>query len=294
MIGQKTRGTLCGIGAAVCYGMNPLGAKFLYAAGLTPDSVLFYRYLFAALLLGGFLLVKRESLRVTLKEALVLGALGVLFAISSLTFFESFELMDTGLACTLLFVYPVMVALIMALCFHERLRWMSILAIALGLGGVLLLCRTSGGESQGLGILLVMISSLAYALYIVVVNRAKLALSASKLTFYVMAVCIPCVFIHLGVSGAFVPQALTSAPMVGWALMLALVPTVFSLVLMALAVRLIGSTPTAVMGALEPVTAVLIGITLFGESLTGRLLVGIGLILSAVTLIVLGKAQTSK
>ena len=50
--------------------------------------------------------------------------------------------------------------------------------------------------------------------------------------------------------------------------MLALIPTVVSLVLMTVAVHAIGSTPTAVMGALEPLTAVVIGVTIFGELFT--------------------------
>ena len=71
--------------------------------------------------------------------------------------------------------------------------------------------------------------------------------------------------------------------------MLALIPTVVSLVLMTVAVHAIGSTPTAVMGALEPLTAVVIGVTIFGELFTARLAAGI-LILLAVTLIVAGKS----
>ena len=70
---------------------------------------------------------------------------------------------------------------------------------------------------------------------------------------------------------------------------LGLVPTVLSLVLMTIAVHEVGATPTAIMGALEPLTAVAIGVMVFGESLTLRLVIGIVLILFAVLLIVLGK-----
>ena len=59
---------------------------------------------------------------------------------------------------------------------------------------------------------------------------------------------------------------------------------------MVVAVHEIGSTPTAVLGALEPLTAVILGVTLFGERLTVGLSVGIMLILSAVVLIVLGNS----
>ena len=106
---EKSKGTLCGIVAAVSYGMNPLGALSLYRAGINTNSVLFYRYALAAVLLAALLLVQKTSLRITRREFSVLGLLGVMFAVSSLTLFMSFHYMDAGIASTLLFVYPVMV-----------------------------------------------------------------------------------------------------------------------------------------------------------------------------------------
>jgi drug/metabolite transporter (DMT)-like permease len=73
--------------------------------------------------------------------------------------------------------------------------------------------------------------------------------------------------------------------------MLGLVPTVLSLIFMVKAVKIIGSTPTAILGALEPVTAVAIGVLVFGEVLTGRLIVGIFLILGSTVLIALKKGK---
>ena len=73
--------------------------------------------------------------------------------------------------------------------------------------------------------------------------------------------------------------------------MLGLVPTVLSLIFMVKAVKIIGSTPTAILGALEPVTAVTIGVLVFGEVLTGRLIAGILLILGSTVLIALKKGK---
>lgn len=291
MFGKQAQGIICGIAAAVCYGMNPLGATALYAGGLTPDSALFYRYAFAALLLGAWVAARGESFRLTRREAAALALLGALFALSSLTFFASFRVMDTGLACTLLFIYPVMVAAIMAACFGERLTWATAAALALGLGGIGLLCRGGDGGATGAGVALVMASSLAYALYIVALNRARLACSAEKLTFYVLLFCLPFVLLHEALAGHPLPQPLTTLPLLLWALMLAVVPTLLSLVLMARAVRLVGSTPTAILGALEPLTAVALGVTFLGETLTPRLCAGILLILGAVALITLAKPR---
>lgn len=132
---EKSKGTLCGIVAAVSYGMNPLGALSLYRAGINTNSVLFYRYALAAVLLAALLLVQKTSLRITRREFSVLGLLGVMFAVSSLTLFMSFHYMDAGIASTLLFVYPVMVAVIMAIFFRERISLVTVLSISLALCG---------------------------------------------------------------------------------------------------------------------------------------------------------------
>ena len=286
---EKSKGTLCGIVAAVSYGMNPLGALSLYRAGINTNSVLFYRYALAAVLLAALLLVQKTSLRITRREFSVLGLLGVMFAVSSLTLFMSFHYMDAGIASTLLFVYPVMVAVIMAIFFRERISLVTVLSLALC--GIALLYRGEGGAVLNTaGVVLVMASSLSYALYIVVVNRASLNMSSVKLTFYVLLFGVAAIVLYSLCCPDQPLQLLSTPSMWGWAAMLALIPTVVSLVLMTVAVHAIGSTPTAVMGALEPLTAVVIGVTIFGELFTARLATGIGLILLAVTLIVAGKS----
>lgn len=289
---SRLKGILCGVGAAVSYGMNPLGALPLYADGINTTTVLFYRYGLAVILLGLFMAVERKSFSITLKEFAILVPLGVLFALSSLTLFASFHFMDAGVASTLLFVYPVMVAIIMAVFFKERITFVTVLSILLSLSGIALLYRGGdGGVLDTTGVLLVMLSSLTYALYIVIVNKSSLRMSSLKLTFYVLLVGVllitSCSFFGDGETRI---QILTTPSMWLHASILAVFPTIVSLLLMVVAVHEIGSTPTAVIGALEPLTAVMLGVTLFGEELTLRLSVGITLILSAVILIILGNS----
>ena len=287
----KVKGTFYGVVSAVCYGMNPLGGLFLYRDGVNTDSVLFYRFSIAALVLFGLLITEGESLRVKVRELGVLAVLGILFATSSLTLYSSFHHMDAGVASTLLFVYPVMVALLMSIFFREKLTAATVVSILMALSGVGLLYKGDGNMALStVGVVLVLISSLSYALYIIVVNGASLRISSVKMTFYVLLFCIATIVVHSACGQGHSLQLLTTPRMWAFAVLLALVPTVISLVFMTKAVHAIGSTPTAIMGALEPLTAVIIGITVFGEIFTLRLAAGIALILAAFMIIIVGKS----
>ena len=115
-------------------------------------------------------------------------------------------------------------------------------------------------------------------------------MSAFKINFYVLFYCAlgNLVFALVSGQGIDLPPTPRAWFFVGW---LAVVPAIMALVMMVYAAKYIGSTPTAILGALEPLTAVLIGIFLFGDLFSLRLLIGIVLILASVTLVVLSKAR---
>lgn len=283
---KKIIGTVCGIGAAVCYGTNPLGALNLYKQGMQTNSVLFYRFGLAWLILAVVMLFRKETLRVSRKEFGTLTLLGVLFTISSLTLYLSFRHMAAGVASTILFTYPVMTAVIMALFFKERVTKRIVSAIVLSLAGVALLYWSDlGGRLSTVGVLLVLASALSYALYIIVVDRSPLPMSSFKINFYVVLYCALGMVVYSLVSQQplMLPQNGTSWFYVGW---LAIVPAIMALVMMVYAAKYIGSTATAIIGALEPLTAVMIGVLVFGELFGMRLAIGIALILASVVVIV--------
>ena len=287
-------GAVCGVLAAVSYGMNPLGALPLYAEGVATETVLLYRFGFAIPLLAAFMILTRHSFHLTRRAAVLTIALGGLFAASSLTFYSSFQRMHVGVVCTILFVYPVMTAAIMAILYKEKVTAKTIVSIALALGGISFL-SLSGGELkvEFWGLVLVLISALTYAVYIVVVNRSKVRLPVSSLTFWVLVFCW--LFIaswSLVSSGPFAafhwPHNLKQW---GLGIFLALVPTLLSLLFMVVSDKRLGSTPTAILGALEPVTAVCVSVFVFGDPFTWRLGVGM-LCVGAAAIIIL--CQTKK
>lgn len=292
---SKIRGSICGILAAISYGTNPLGALGLQKAGITTGSILFYRFAIALLFLGGLLLIRKVSLAVSLKELSIMALLGILFSISSLGLFLSFNYMEAGIASTILFVYPVIVAVLMSIFFKEKATLTTIVSILLSLGGIALLYQGDGGENLSLiGIMFVLLSSTTYAVYIIITNKMPLALSPVKITFYSLIFATLTVVAYSLTAPERHIQWLTSLAEWGYAVFLAVVPTVISLILITIAAKEVGSTSTAIMGALEPLTAVLIGVLLFGERVTLKLAIGIVLIMGAVLLIIIGNVRTSR
>ena len=276
--------------SAICYGTNPLGALHLYAQNYSPETVLFYRFFTAALLLLTVMLAKGSRFKITLRECGALVAFGFLFAVSSLTYYASFKYMDAGLASTLLFLYPLEVSVLMAIFFKEKIKLWTVVSIVVSMAGIALLYR--GGDGVALstvGLALVFASSISYAVYMVMANRINLQMGSVKMTFYAICFCLVFLLLYSVTLGSGLPPVLTEATSWGWGFMLGLVPTVLSLIFMVKAVKSIGSTPTAILGALEPVTAVSIGVLVFGEILTSRLIAGIILILGSVVLIAVKK-----
>ncbi len=288
----KFKGVMFGVIAAIAYGTNPLFSLPLYAEGMTPDSVLFYRYGIGSLLLGAILLLRGESLRIRRKEMPLLFLFGILFAVSSLSLFKSFLYMDAGIASTILFVYPVLVAVIMSVFFKEKASWLTYGCILLALLGIALLYKGDGRTTLNtVGMMLVGVSALLYALYIVTVGHSAIKdMSSAKMTFWIITFGT-IVFV---VSTGFLTELQPIPPTVsGWGNILgeAVVPTIVSIMFINISIKNIGATYVAIIGALEPVTALVIGILVFHEVFTFRIAVGALLILVAVTLVVSGKTM---
>lgn len=285
---DKFRGYVLGCIASVSYGLNPLFALPLYATGMQVDSVLFYRYAFAVAMMAVMMKLNGKSFALKRGEVAPLIVMGLLFSCSSLFLFQSFNYMDAGVASTILFVYPVMVAVIMAVFFKERVGKIKVAAIAMAVAGIAMLYKGEGGVSlSATGVAYVLASSLVYALYIVGVNHSVLkTMSGLKMTFYAILFGMSIYVVRLHGCTELQPLSGTSQ----WvnALGLALFPTLLSLVAITKAIHHIGATPAAILGALEPVTALFVGVVVFGERLTGGNIVGVLLILAAVTLIVVG------
>lgn len=280
---MKLRGYMLGVISAVSYGLIPIFILPIKQAHFSMDITLFYRFFFSALMVGGYLMYSRQNFRVNKKEALILAILGICYALSSEFLFIGYDFLTAGIASTVLFIYPVIVALIMFFFYKEKLNRLSIISLLLAFAGVIVLCLKGNGlEINFAGLGIVMLSALFYALYMVIVNKSNLKVSGFKLTFYSM-LFTSMFFMTKSVIGNESFVIPSTAIFLNF-LIFAFLTTVISSLCLVYAIKNIGSTPVAILGALEPVVAVMVSVLIFHENFTINLLIGITLILLGVIL----------
>ena len=292
---RRVIGLLCGIVAGVSYGTNPLFAKPLLESGVPVVVMLFFRYALSATLLGIWMVLNGEKLSTSRRELGLLVVLGLLFAGSSIFLFASYEFIPSGLATTLVYLYPVFVALIMVFL-HFYPSWQTWLSIIATFGGIILLSSSSQGADIRLpGIFLAVLSALSYAHYLIIVNRSSGIKNVSErtITFYALATGTVLFFILRLFQGGSIMEGVDTpadwANLVG----LAIVPTILSLLTLAVSTRFIGPTKTSILGVFEPLTAILIGTALFGEPLTWKMGLGIAICVAAVVFMILKPGKTA-
>lgn len=286
---KKLIGYLAGILSGISYGSNPLFGKALIESGVPIMVMLFFRYSLAAVFLAILMSVQKESFRVKKSEFGILVLLGLFFAGSSATLFCSYQFIPSGLATTLVYLYPVIVALMMVFL-RIYPSWQTWVAILATFGGILLLSAPSGNASFNIvGILLAAGSALCYSFYLVIVNRNKRIKNVSEhtLTLYSLLTGTILFAIVLAIRGEGLLTGIDSAADWGNLIGLAIMPTMISMLTLAISTRYIGPTKTAVLGVFEPLTAILIGTLMFSEPLTPRMAAGIAVCVGAVIFLIL-------
>ena len=277
-----------GIITGITYGLNPLFGVPLMKNGMPVESILFFRYAIAVLILGVVLLSDRQNFKVSWKQFGILLVLGVLYTASSTFLFKSYNYIPSGLATTLVFLFPVLVAVIMVFL-RVVPSWQVWVAIVATFIGVIIMTQSdSTREIDTVGVLLSLGSALSYAFFVVIINRNKAIsnISNSLLTFYVLLVGAIFFLSRVVATGGNLTVGIETKVdclnLVG----LAVLPTIVSTATLAVATRNIGATKASVLGVFEPITAILVGTLVFGEALTNNIIVGILIAMFAVTFMI--------
>ena len=300
---SRAAGYILGLASSAAFGMIPLFTLPMMSDGIPSQTALVYRFVIASVVMWLILRLRGEKLSVPPLALCKLFFLSSMYLLAVALYFSALSFMSSGAVATIQFLYPVLVMLIMIVFFHEQFYWHIGVAVVLAIVGVALLSLGPGlepalndgaaratrppfGSDLFWGVLLSLLSGLCNGLYFIGIQVARLPkISGLTMTFYVM------------VFGSFFcfANAIVASSLVwisGWfdlfmALMLALVTAVFSNFALIMSIRRVGSTLASILGVMEPLTAVIIGIFVFGESFTLQLAGGVVLITTAVFIVVL-------
>ena len=292
---KKRRITLNGIFYAcissASFGFSPLFSIGLLAAGLSNSDVLSYRWALAAIVLRVYAAVKGKTLRInSLDEAWKIALLSGLRALTSVTLLIGYANIASGIASTINFMYPVIVVFWMMLVHGEQKSWINLAAIALSILGVYLMASGDGlkieGGNTALGLACSIISAVSFAAYYILMKRTRAdKIEVVKFTTWIMIMCA----VYFIIGGLIVDGGITlvhDGKLWLYILGLALWSTMISNFTGVKAVRRIGPTLTSILGALQPLTAVILGVLFLDEHLGFKSIAGIVLILTAVLMVV--------
>lgn len=283
---NKITGVTYAVVSSTTFGLIPLFTISLMAVGVSSPTILCYRFLLAAVAMATIMFFSRRSFRLAADEVAVVAILAVLYASTAILLLESYKCIPSGIATTIHFLYPLAVTLTMSWVFKEHISSTIYIAVLLSLVGVALLAwgnHTEGDFRRGVSFALLTVGT--YAAYIVGVMRSRASrVDSIVLTFYVLAFGALLFFLYaMATSGIEAVHSVAS-----WRdlIMLALVCTVLSDYTLILAIKRIGSTRTSILGSMEPLTAVVVGVVYFGERIDTTSVIGLLLVICAVVVVI--------
>ena len=286
---NKLNGFLYGLLSSASFGLIPLFTIPAMREGMNFESILFYRFLFACLALGCILLLDKQSFHIKRKEIPSLMLLAFLYLMSAVFLFWGYKFMASGVATTIHFMYPLAVALAMMCFFREKGSVWVFAAIGMSIVDAVLLSLGNVDFTRGnttLGMVSAAVSVVSYGGYIVGVRKSRaVGIDSTVLTCYVMGLGA----LYFIAGGLVTGGIRIETDGTAWLCILgvALPATAVSNMTLVQAIKRIGPTLTSVFGALEPLTAVVIGVAVFGEPFTVQGAAGILLIVAAVTIVIL-------
>ena len=282
---DKVKGIIYAALSAATFGLIPLYANQAIIDGVNNETILVYRYGIAGIVYAIYLLIRRINMslsRTQMKEVILAGVGG--YGITAFFLMWSYPYMPTGVATAIHFFYPVVVAILMMIFYKERLSMEVRAGIVLAICGVYLLSWTPG-EVKWLGLFFVLMSTVTYGCYITALNRPVLkAMNPDVLTCYVLLFTAVFYLIVALPQGKL--EFVTRPRFLLDMTQLAILSTIVSARLLVAAVKLIGSVPSSVLGTLEPITAIVVGVIYFREQLTYVNYIGLFIVIGAVLVVV--------
>lgn len=266
---------------AIGFGLMPLFARTAYADGLPPLSLLSWRFGIAFLCLLPFL----RAMLAARGDMLVAVLAGAGYMGINLFYFLALQHLTVALTVLILFTYPLFVILIGVIFFRERLTWQTANAALLVLVAAILILAPAGlGEHVNpLAIGMAFIPPVGYAIFVhAAAKRLSRIAIPVRLGGVFLGGLVAMLILGMIMDGHIAMPASTA----GWraTIGLAIVSTVVALGLLLYGAPIAGAERTAIAGASELVTALIVGAVAYHEALEPTMLAGAALIVGAILL----------
>ena len=296
---QKIAGIIFAFVAAIGFSAKAIMVKLAYIDAVDAITLLALRLAFS---LPFFLIVaamanwNKRSQALTAKDKLAVVGLGLIgYYLASYLDFLGLQYISAGLERLILFLYPTMAVLISALIFKYRIGRTAMFALLISYAGIALVFLHDMHVLQHdalSGSVLVFVSALAYAVYLVGAGHTIARIGATRFTAYVMTVaCVACLmqfaFTH-SVTDLNLPSRVY-----GLSIAMAVFSTVLPAFLLAASMRRIGSMHTSMIGSIGPVSTIFLAYIFLGERLSLVQIIGSILVLAGVLMISLKKRVQS-
>ncbi len=279
-----TKGKICLVFSAIIYGAAPLLAKIAYQGGVNEITLTFLRTFLALPLLFILMFQRKQSFMLTIKELVSITVLGLVGGTLGITcLYISYNYISTGLATTLHFIYPLIIVIVSALIYKEKITRAKLAAVMLVTIGIFLFVDLTSMADK-IGVMLAVLSGVFYSFYVIYIGHSDLKyMDYVKLTFYLMIVMSIGTFVFGTVTNNITFDNINA---VGW-IFSALISVLISLGAIPLfqaGVRYEGASTAGIISALEPVTTIILGVAILGEPMGFTQYIGGGLIITGIVL----------
>ncbi|MBQ9673079.1 MAG: EamA family transporter [Ruminococcus sp.] len=283
-------GAVYSVLSAMLFGLTPLLAKIIYGYGYTSFLVAFLRFAIGTVVL--FIVVKfhnKQKILLPKKQLLLILAVSFFYATMILLMYSAYDYIDSGLTTTLHFTYPVFVIIMAAVIMHKGLNKRHIICTVLAIAGIVFLNNSTSAVNY-YGVAIAVLSGLSYAFYIVLTEKFKLdSLPVFVLSFWIS-------LFSAFIVGAIMPFTHIlpidlNPKAIGLIILLTLTTNLFAIVLFQKGLSICGGVQASLLSTFEPLTSVVVGLTVFNENLTLNVFIGITLILSSTVILVIYKKE---
>lgn len=287
---NKTKGLTFGILAGFIYGFTPILGKLTYLEGSNPISLTFYRNLLSIPFFFAMLKYKNLPLKVEKGQTKKLAILGLLASMTALSLYGSYNYISVGMSTTIHYIYPVLVTVACIIIFKDKISKDKLVSLILSTIGIVLFFE---GSINATGILMAFLSGVFFAGYLLFMDKSGLnSIFPFKITFYTAIFSS----VYLFIFGIISKDLVFKMTFTGWfyTILVAVFVSFLANTFVALGVKYVGPTVTSIVGMLEPITSIIMGILFLSEPVTARNIIACVLILLGVLIVTLAKEKTTE